>query len=355
MKERIEKLRALLREKEMDAALITSGTNIRYFSGFTSADSVVLITEKRCVLFTDFRYLIQAKEQTAGRYEITEINWSNYVSAIADMLRGEGCGRCAFEQENMTVARFALFEKLPVQLMPLGDEVSMLRIIKTPQEVDCLQRAQNMADAAFSEFVTRIGAGMTEKQAAAELNYVCARLGSEEPAFDPIVGSGPNGAMCHAVPSDRKLQKGDLVVVDFGCTCEGYRSDMTRTFGIGSLDDESRKIYDIVLEAQLRALAALKGGIGGKQLDAVARDYIASKGYGECFGHSLGHGFGLEIHESPRASATSTDTLLPGMTITVEPGIYVEGLGGVRIEDCCVVTEDGKIDLVSTAKDLLII
>ncbi len=355
MIERIEKLRALLHENHLAAALMTSATNIRYFSGFTSADAVAVVTEKRCVLFTDFRYLIQAKEQTAGRFEIAEINWTNYVSAIADMLRGEGCERCAFEQENMTVARFALFEKCPVQLMPLGDEISMLRVIKTPREVDCLQHAQNLADAAFSEFITRIGAGMTEKQAAAELNYVCARLGSEEPAFDPIVGSGPNGAMCHAVPSDRRLQKGDLVVVDFGCTYEGYRSDMTRTFGVGSLNDESRRIYEIVLEAQLRALAALKGGVGGKQLDAVARDYIVSKGYGECFGHSLGHGFGLEIHESPRASASSVDTLLPGMTITVEPGIYVEGLGGVRIEDCCVVTDDGKLNLVSTAKDLLIV
>lgn len=355
MNNRLEKLRNLLKEKEIDAALITSGVNIRYFSGFTSVDSIVLITKMRSILFTDFRYLIQAKEQTGGAFEIIQINWKDYAGVIAEQLRNDTIKTCAFEQDYMTVSRFELFKILPSTLTPLGSEISHIRVIKAEDEILCLQKAQKMADRAFADFLSRIGAGMTELEAAAELNYVCSRLGSEEPSFDPIVGSGPNGAMCHAVPSDRKLQKGDLVVVDFGCTYHGYRSDMTRTFGIGSLDDESRRIYDVVLQAQLLALDALKGGIGGKQLDAVARDYIAAAGYGDCFGHSLGHGFGLEIHESPTASVASTDTLLPGMTITVEPGIYVEGKGGVRIEDCCVVTDDGKLNLVSTAKDLLII
>ena len=167
------------------------------------------------------------------------------------------------------------------------------------------------------------------------------------------MGSGPNGAMCHAIPGDRRLQKGDLVVLDYGCVYNGYHSDMTRTFAVGEVDDFSKRIYDIVLTAQQKALDALKGGITGKALDAIARDYIASQGYGETFGHSLGHGFGLMIHEAPNASTVSEWTLEPGMTITVEPGIYIEGRLGVRIEDCCVVTETGKIDLVSSTKELL--
>jgi len=158
--------------------------------------------------------------------------------------------------------------------------------------------------------------------------------------------------MCHAVPSERRLQDGDLVVLDFGCIVDGYHSDMTRTFAVGKISDTCKEIYDIVLEAHERALRALKAGVGGKELDAIARDYIASNGYGPCFGHSLGHGFGLEIHEQPSASVRSESVLEAGMTITVEPGIYVEGLCGVRIEDCCVVTENGYLDLVSSTKEL---
>lgn len=228
-------------------------------------------------------------------------------------------------------------------------------MIKSPDEIESLRRAQQLADRSFSELLGRVHAGMTEREVVAELNYIGARLGSEGPSFDPIAGSGPNGAMCHAVPSERRLQAGDLVVLDFGCVVDGYHSDMTRTFAVGHASDECRRIYDIVREAHERALDALRAGVTGRALDAVARDYIAAQGYGACFGHSLGHGFGLEIHEEPRASTRSETVFEPGMTITIEPGIYVEGLCGVRIEDCCVVTEDGYIDLVSSPKELLIV
>jgi len=196
---------------------------------------------------------------------------------------------------------------------------------------------------------------MSERDLCAELVYICTKLGSEGPAFEPIIGSGPNSAMCHAVVTDRKIKRGDLVVVDFGCVVDGYRSDMTRTFGVGKIDPELVTVYQIVREAQELALRSLRAGINGKALDAIAREYITDKGYGEHFGHGLGHGIGLEVHEAPSASEHSKDNLAPGMTITIEPGIYLEGRGGVRIEDCCVVTENGFINLVSSAKDLIII
>ena len=354
MKGRIERLRALLAQDGLDAALINGAAGIRYFSGFTSEDATVLVTGRSCCLFTDFRYTIQAREQTEG-YEVVECDPAHLTEALAAVLARDGCRRCGFEADRMTVAQHGRLVKLPAQLVPLSRPLAALRMIESPDEIESLRRAQQLADRSFSELLGRVHAGMTEREVVAELNYIGARLGSEGPSFDPIAGSGPNGAMCHAVPSERRLQAGDLVVLDFGCVVDGYHSDMTRTFAVGHASDECRRIYDIVREAHERALDALRAGVTGRALDAVARDYIAAQGYGACFGHSLGHGFGLEIHEEPRASTRSETVFEPGMTITIEPGIYVEGLCGVRIEDCCVVTEDGYIDLVSSPKELLIV
>ena len=355
MEERMINLRARMRQGGLDAALLTSGVSIRYYSGFTSVDGTVLVTQKGVYLVTDFRYTIQAKAETAGRALVFEEPYAAQLARVRGLLEQDGCKRCGYEQDSLTVGAFRQYEPFPVEWVPFGAEIARGRLYKSEGEIASLQAAQRIADASYLEWLGRIGPGMTELEAAAELNYVCAKNGSEGASFDPIVAGGPNAAMCHAVPGGRRLQRGDLVVADFGCIKDGYHSDMTRTFGIGSVDDECRRIYDIVLGAQLRALDALKGGVSGKALDAVAREHIASFGYGDAFGHGLGHGFGLEIHEPPRAAATSVDTLEPGMTITVEPGIYVEGKCGVRIEDCCVVTETGHINLVSSAKDLLLI
>ena len=355
MKQRIEALRANLRKDGLDAALVTSGVNIRYYSGFTSSDGTLLVTLKDAYLVTDFRYTIQAKAQTKGICEVTETIFTEQLDYIRKLLQADGCKRAAFEDGYLTVKSFRDYEAMPVEWVPFGPSISLLRLYKSAEEVASLQAAQRIADKSFVEWLGRIGAGMSELEAAAELNYVCARNGSEAPSFDPIIAAGPNGAMPHAVPGTRKMQKGDLVTVDFGCMVNGYHSDMTRTFAIGMIDSESKEIYEIVKTAQQMALNALKSGIHGKALDAVARDYIASKGHGEHFGHGLGHGVGLEIHEPPSASFLSTDTLLSGMTITVEPGIYVEGKCGVRIEDCCVVTDDGYLNLASTTKDLITI
>lgn len=354
MKRRVERLRAAAAEAGLDAVLLTSGVNIRYVSGFTSSDAVTLVTERECILFTDFRYTIQAKEQSPD-FALCEIRPETLRDRIQEALARNRCRRCGFEQRHMTVAEFQEYRAMPVEFVPFSDEIARLRRIKTPEEIESLRKAQSIADAAYEKLLQTIHSGMTERQVVAELNYISGILGSEGPSFDPIVGSGPNGAMCHAVPGERRLQRGDLVVVDFGCTIDGYHSDMTRTFGVIEVDDAARRVYDIVLEAQQRALAAVKAGIGGREVDAVARDYIASQGYGEHFGHGLGHGFGLEIHEAPRAAMTSHDILEPGMTITIEPGIYLEGNYGVRIEDCCVVTKNGKINLVGSPKELLMI
>ena len=351
---RLEKLQKAVKSASLDAALLTSAENIRYFSGFSSADGFVLVTREKAILFTDFRYLIQAKAETSG-VEVREITRTNAVEVFAAAVKEHAVASVGCEQENLTVARFTQFQPLGLAWEPFGGAISAPRMIKTAPEIESLKKAQIIADRAYSELLDRVKPGMTELEVAAELNYLCARLGSEGPSFDPIVGSGPNGAMCHARPGNRKLTNGDLVVVDFGCVVDGYHSDMTRTFGIGELDPELIKVYDVVLEAQTRCLEALKPGITGKELDAIAREYIASEGYGDCFGHGLGHGFGLLIHEAPTASAASTDTLKAGMTVTIEPGIYLEGRGGVRIEDCCVLTKDGHIDLVSTSGRLVIL
>ena len=352
MNDRIIRLRAEMERAELDAVLLKTVTAIRYFSGFTSEDASVLITKNRAVLLTDFRYTIQAKAQAGDCCEIIEVSGLAHREKLKEIVETENVKRIGFEEDYVSYEGYQAYAQFGAELVPFAKQLSLLRIVKTEDEIACLQKAQSMADEAFMELLKVVKPGMTERRVAAELEYICAKLGSEGPSFDTIIGSGPNGAMCHAVPGERKLQEGDLVVVDFGCLYNGYHSDMTRTFAVGKVDPFAEEIYNIVLEAQTRALDALKPGITGKELDAIARDYITEKGYGECFGHSLGHGFGLLIHEEPRASVTGDTVFTEGMTITVEPGIYIEDKFGVRIEDCCVVTKDGKLNFAHATKEL---
>ena len=354
MIERCEKLLEVLEAQGIDSALITSLTNIRYFSGFTSDESVLVISRGKRALLTDFRYTIQAKEQSPD-FEVIEVSRGISANEIASVLTGIGAKRCAFEDGYLTVRTFNSYKELPVELVPMTPDIDRCRLVKNAEEIENLRKAQSIADAAFAELVTVIHEGMTEKEVANTLDHLLRMHGAEDNSFDTIVGSGPNGALCHATPGPRRLQKGDLVVIDFGCRYNGYCSDMTRTVAVGEPSDELKKIYGIVLKAQLAALDALRPGMSARELDGVARGAIADEGYGECFGHGLGHGFGLDIHEAPYANSRSEDTLVPGSTITVEPGVYVEGLGGVRIEDDCVLTEDGFINLAVTTKDLIII
>ena len=358
MLNRCNKLLEMARADGIDAVLITSQINRRYFSGFTGSNAIILITPDRRMLLTDFRYTIQAKAQSKGVFEVIEVNRAIDTRLLADELKRIGAKTIGFENETMTVSLYERFVKelgSGLEFKPVSAIMSNIRIYKDADEIANIIAAQNASDAAFADLVKRIKGGMKETDVATELEYLMKKHGSECCSFDTIVGSGENGALCHAIPGERRLQNGDLVVLDFGSKVNGYCSDMTRTIAMGRPCDKLIQIYDIVREAQQRALNALKPGITGKELDAVARDYIASKGYGECFGHSLGHGFGLEVHEAPNASTVSTYTLEPGMTITVEPGIYIEGLGGVRIEDCCIMTEDGYINPVTSPKELIII
>ena len=355
MKQRIEALQKSLAASSLDAALITSGVNIRYYSGFTSSDGILLVTQKSAYLVTDSRYTIQAKAQTKGLCEVLEAGFSDQLNHIRGFLQADGCKRAAFEDAVMTVKLFQAYQAIPVEWVAFSAEISLPRLRKSADEVENLLAAQRIADKSFLELLGRVGPGMSEMELAAELTYIGAKNGSEAPSFDPIIAAGPNGAMPHAVPGQRKLQSGDLVTVDFGCMINGYHSDTTRTFAIGKVDDFSKEIYEIVKTAQQKTLDALKSGISGIALDAVARDYITAKGYGAQFCHGLGHGVGLEIHEPPYARKDSKDTLLSGMTITIEPGIYVEGKCGVRIEDCCVVTDDGCLNLTGLTKELITI
>ena len=345
-----------MREEGLDAVLLSSAVSIRYYTGFTSDECIVILTGYGCTLITDFRYTIQAAAQTGGCAEVIERNGAEDQLACArEVFDGEGIRRCGFEDARMTVRGLRAYDGFPAEFVPFSGPVEAPRRIKSEDEIQCMQKAQEIADAAFARLLPSVRPGVTEKEVAAELIYQCAMLGSEGPSFDPIIGSGPNGAMCHAIPSDRKISEGDLVVMDFGCIYGGYCSDMTRTVAIGSVVPELRKIYDITLRTQLRCLEEVHAGMSALDLHMIAVRSITESGYGDCFGHGLGHGFGLEIHEPPRAGKNSSDILLEGMSVTIEPGIYLEGKGGVRIEDCGIVTAGGYRNLVSSTKELIIL
>lgn len=358
MKQRQDQLRARMQHDGLHGALLTSAVAIRYYTGFTGGEGYALLTEESCSLITDFRYGIQAREQVQDCAKIVEVNQhAAQLAALRELLRSHRCTNCGYEDGTVSVADFTELSALDKTVVWTGydEAIHAPRRIKSEDEIASLQKAQDMADRAYAKLLRQIKPGMTEREVAARLDYLCAMEGSEGPSFDTIVAAGPNGAMCHAVPGQRRLGAGDLVVVDFGCTADGYHSDMTRTFGVEGVEGELAAIYRIVLEAQRQSLLQVRAGITGAALDAIARDYITARGYGACFGHGLGHGFGLEIHEFPRAGQASADVLEAGMTVTIEPGIYLEGKGGVRIEDCVVVTDLGCRNLVSSAKDLLFI
>ena len=355
MVDRCNRLMEAVRVEGVDAVLITSRINRMYFSGFTGSDGILFISPGRRVLITAFRYTIQANIQCKGTFEVLEASRSAVMDIIKDELSRIGARHVGFEDAELTVRQYNQFKELGAEFVPCSNFMAKIRVRKDKDEIEHIIKAQNAADAAFAELVKRIKPGMSELEVANELEYLMKKHGAEDKSFDTIVGSGENGALCHAVPGNRKLRHGDMVVLDFGCKVNGYCSDMTRTIAVGTPCGELMKIYGIVREAQRLALEGLKPGAAGRDIDALARNYIASHGYGDNFGHSLGHGFGLEVHEAPGASTVSSDVFEPGMTITVEPGIYIEGLGGVRIEDCCIITDNGYINPVTTTKELIII
>ena len=335
----------------LDALLFFGLPNIRYLCGFTGTDGVLLVTADNTVFLTDSRYQAQAAEQVvASRTHC----YRKKFSAIVDELTVGQFKRVGFDAAVLTVAAFEEIRKLAhddLEWCPLNEQLSFLRACKSADELVALKKAASLNRAAFTEILPQIRPGISERQLALELEFALKRLGGECNAFDFIVASGLRGALPHGVAGDKLLASGELVTIDFGTRVDGYHSDETVTLALGKIDGTLRQIFDIVLEAHDLALAAIQPGMLVRELDAVARDYIISHGYGDYFGHGLGHGVGLEIHESPALSPREETQLLEGMVITIEPGIYLPGTGGVRIEDTVVVRADGYEPLTEISKD----
>lgn len=345
MNERVNRLRSHLADQKLDAMLVSQPENRRYISGFTGSSGAVLITSREALFITDFRYIDQATEQCVG-FEVVNQSGS-FLDTLTARLQSAGVKTLAFEQDYLTygeVASYRVLEKqvTGLKLVPVSNVVETLRILKDQSEVALMQKAADIADAAFEHILGFVRPGLTEQEVALELETFMRRQGATGPSFETIIASGWRSSLPHGVASAKVLEAGDFVKFDFGAVYEGYCSDITRTVVLGEPSERQKEIYSIVLEAQLRALDAAKPGLTGKELDAVARDFIASKGYGENFGHSLGHGLGLAVHESPRVSVLGDTRLQSGMVITIEPGIYISKWGGVRIEDDILLVDGGK-------------
>ncbi|MDW0108926.1 M24 family metallopeptidase [Sporosarcina aquimarina] len=351
---KLDKLRKLLVENELDALLITSGYNRRYMTNFTGTAGAAIVSGNDAVFITDFRYMEQAADQIKD-FRIVQHD-KTMIEEVAQQLEEMKVQRVGFEKDDLTFGMYELYKsKVAAELFPTSGLVEKLRIIKTPEELEILKQAAKIADDAFTHICGFIKAGMTELEVSNELEFFMRKQGATSSSFDTIVASGVRGALPHGVASDKKIQSGELVTLDYGALYNGYISDITRTVAVGEPSDEMREIYEITLAAQKLAVEGIKPGMTGIQADALARDYIASKGYGDAFGHSTGHGIGLEVHESPGLSFRSETILEPNMTVTAEPGIYLPGIGGVRIEDDLVITEDGCERLTHCTKELQIL
>jgi len=355
---RIERLRAALVERELDGVFVSNAQNRRYLSGFTGSAGYLLITADDAVIATDFRYYEQSAAQ-APDFRLQKMT-TGFESWVPDLFRPLAGKRIAFEATDLTVHTHGQIRKTIKDHIPEGDRpelvptlnlVERLRMFKEPEEIAALQRAVDLGDAAFTDVAQRIEPGWTEKRVAWEIERYIREHGGDGLSFDTIVAGGPWGAMPHAYPRDRELQAGEGVVIDMGCDVDGYMSDLTRTIFLGEPDDQFKRIYDIVLTAQLTAEEMVRAGMSGGETHMIAHNVIEAAGYGETFGHGLGHGIGLQVHEAPRVGRTSTDVLEDTMVFTIEPGIYVTGWGGVRIEDM-VVLERGKARVMSQAPKL---
>lgn len=350
--EKLRKLRERYSELGVDAVLITSPYNRRYMSNFTGTSGVVLITGEDAYFITDFRYTEQASKQCVG-FKIIEHKGS-INQEIARLCKEKGVHKLGFEENHVTFSQYRVMDKeIPAELIPISDVVEKIRLIKSDAEIKIIKVACDIADAAFKHVLDFIKPGVTELEVANELEFFMRKHGATSSSFDTIVASGYRSAMPHGVASEKVIEKGELVTLDFGAYYNGYVSDLTRTVAVGEVSDELKEIYNIVLEAQLQGLEKIGPNMTGKEADAVCRDLITERGYGPNFGHSTGHGIGLEIHEGPALSFRSDTILTPGMVVTVEPGIYVAGLGGVRIEDDIVITESGNEVLTHSAKELI--
>ncbi len=352
MKDHIDRARRYLGTSGVDALLLSKDENRRYVTGFSGSAGIGVVTRDAALLVVDFRYYEQAAEQAPG-CEIVR-GATDLPGALAEAVRPRELRRIGFEAESVPYAQAErLREKLrPAELVPLAD-VDRLRWVKDEEEVAAIERAAKISDAGFAHVLTVLRPGMTERDAAVEFEAFMRRAGAERLSFDLVFASGPRSALPHGRATGRVLQAGDLVTVDFGPVCDGYTSDCTRTVVLGRADERQREIYAVVLRAQRGAIEAVRAGASSRAVDQAGREIIAAAGYGEAFGHGLGHGIGLEIHEGPALSPRMDVPLEAGMVLTIEPGVYLPGWGGVRIEDDVVETADGCRVLTHAPKELI--
>lgn len=350
---RINKLRRVMLKNDLPALIVTSRPNIYYLSGFTGSNATLFITEKENFLLTDFRYLEQAeKEAPAFKILKADREVEKKISELSSSLT-----RIGIEEEEVSWAQYKKWEKefAGVRLVEASKLLGQLREIKDREEIEIIRQAVEITDRAFKQILNRIKLGVEEREISLELEFFLRREGASAASFEYIVASGFRGALPHGVASEKKIKNGELLTMDFGAKYQGYCSDLTRTVSIGKPTLKQKEVYNLVLEAQLAALEAIKPGLKGKEVDRVARDIISKAGYGEYFGHGLGHSVGLEIHESPFLNTREEKVLEPGMIVTVEPGIYIPGWGGVRIEDMVLVTNSGAEVLTQASKEFIII
>lgn len=353
IRHRVTRLRTALRERRLDALFVSSLPNIRYLTGFTGSNALCVFTATRGFFLTDTRYRDQSRAEVSG--VIRTVTTKTLAAAVAERGYLDGCRCVGFESHATTYQQYralrALFPRYSFR--PTADLVEDLALVKDDRELSCIRRAVAITGQVFLDMLNVIRPGSRENAVAATISYLQKMYGAERDAFETIVASGPRGALPHAHASERKMRSGEFVTLDFGCTVGGYASDLTRTVALGRVTRRMREIYNVVRDAQAAAVAAARPGMCARDLDAVARRHITAAGYGKFFSHSLGHGLGLHVHERPRVSMLSTERLRTGSVITIEPGIYIPGECGVRIEDDVVLTPTGCEVLTTAPKELL--
>ncbi len=350
---RLDHLRSILQAHDADAVLISRLTDIRWAVGFSGSNGLLVVDATSAYLITDGRYTEQAEREVSEAQVV--ITGKSLVEEIRDQKILQKARRVLFQSDDLTVARGERLSALISDTQWVGRGELFVEAVaqKSTAEVDVIRKAQAITEAAFEEVVGFIRPGVSEQEVAAEIVYAQLRRGAERMSFDPIVGSGPNGALPHARPSDRILKDGDLVVLDFGCVVDGYASDMTRTVAISEPPGEAVRAYEVVLTAQMAAIEAARAGMTGRELDAVARNEISRHGLGDYFTHGLGHGIGLQTHEWPRVSYSSESVLPRNCVVTIEPGVYLPGRFGIRIEDMIVIDDGPAVNLTSAPKNLI--
>ncbi len=350
----LEKYLTLL-DGEVDGLLLTSRYSRHYGAEFDIAEGVAIVTKAGCRYFTDSRYIESAQNGIKG-FEVLCVDKIGYIKLLNDAIADFGVTKLGYEEDYLLASELMRYEKsLNAQLVCYCSAINGFRATKEDWELDLMRKAQSITDKAFSEVITRLKAGMTELELQAELIYCLYKNGATGLAFDPIVVSGPNTSLPHGVAGERVIREGDFVTMDFGASYMGYCSDMTRTVAVGYATEEMEKIYNTVLQAQLAGLAASKAGVPGKDIDGAARKVITDAGYGEYFGHGYGHGLGLEVHEMPSCSVGGEEPLPVNTICSAEPGIYLPGKFGVRIEDVVIFGENGCEDITKSPKNLIIV